>query len=69
MRRRKGSLGRGRAQAPAFHPLLISGHGAAAVPEIYEVLARGGFHFTTKNVENANTKFGRPSSPPRHLAI
>jgi len=30
-----------------------SGLGAATVPEIYETLTRGGFHFNTKNTENA----------------
>ncbi|MCI0637722.1 MAG: hypothetical protein L0Y72_08870 [Gemmataceae bacterium] len=31
----------------------LSGQGAATVAEIYEVLVRGGFHFATKNAENA----------------
>jgi hypothetical protein len=30
-----------------------AGQGAATVAEIYDTLIRGGFHFTTKNVENA----------------
>jgi hypothetical protein len=31
----------------------LSGLGAATVPEIYETLVQGGFHFNTKNAENA----------------
>ncbi|MEK7855543.1 MAG: hypothetical protein AAB288_05595 [Acidobacteriota bacterium] len=31
----------------------LSGQGAATVADIYEMLVRGGFHFATKNAENA----------------
>jgi DNA-directed RNA polymerase delta subunit len=31
----------------------LSGQGAATVADIYDTLVRGGFHFATKNVENA----------------
>src|SRR5258708_4864464 len=36
-----------------FDRRKASGNGAATVAEIYDMLVRGGFHFATKNSENA----------------
>jgi hypothetical protein len=47
----------GKQLAPAIRMVLdrrkSAGQGSATVADIYDVLVRGGFHFTTKNAENA----------------